>query len=326
MKVLSAMGVSIVFITHRLEEVFKVADHITILRDGQLVKSCLISELDMDTVVRGMVGRELREQFPARILTKNQTVRPVVLTVENATRRNEFYNASFSLRKGEILGFAGLVGAGRTELMEAIFGINQLEQGNIKINGGVIKINTPTVGVKAGIGLIADDRKLKGLVTEASVLFNLIMATQLKLATKWGWRSKKLEEEAAEEIISKLKVKLSSIHQHVFRLSGGNQQKVAIGKTLNTESAILIFDEPTRGIDVGAKREIYFLIRKLAEEGAAIIIVSSELEELLGLSDRIIVMCQGRIAGELSIEQATQEKIMEMAIGLYESNEHGIEL
>ncbi|MFQ5822781.1 MAG: sugar ABC transporter ATP-binding protein [bacterium] len=326
MRTLSTKGVCIIFITHRLEEVFQVGDHITILRDGQLIKSCLISELDMDTVVRGMVGRELREQFPARIPTKYETARPLVLKVENATRRNEFYNVSFSLHKGEILGFAGLVGAGRTELMEAIFGINQLELGSIKINSEVVKVNSPTAGVKAGLGLIADDRKLKGLVTEASVLFNLSMATQLKFGTKWGWRLKKLEEEASEQLISRLKVKLSSIHQDVFRLSGGNQQKVAIGKTLNTESTILIFDEPTRGIDVGAKREIYFLIRKLAEEGAAIIIVSSELEELLGLSDRIIVMCQGRMAGVLSIEQATQEKIMEMAIGLHSSNELGNEV
>ncbi|MFQ5864471.1 MAG: sugar ABC transporter ATP-binding protein [bacterium] len=326
MKTLSAKGVSIVFITHRLEEVFTAADHITILRDGQLIKSCPISELDMETVVRGMVGRELREQFPARIPTKDQTARPLVLNVENATRKNEFYNVNFSLRKGEILGFAGLVGAGRTELMEAIFGISQLEQGRIQINDEVVKINSPTVAVQAGIGLIADDRKLKGLVIDASVLFNLTMATQLKFAAKWGLRLKKLEKKAAQQLISKLRIRLASIHQHVFSLSGGNQQKVTIGKTLNTESTILIFDEPTRGIDVGAKREIYFLIRKLAEEGAAIILVSSELEELLGLSDRIIVMCQGRIAGELAIEYATQEKIMEMAVGLHESNERGFEV
>lgn len=325
-KILSAKGVTIIFITHRLEEVFKVADHITILRDGQLVNSCPISIVDMDAVVRGMVGRELREQFPERIQLKAQNKRPLVLKVENATRGSEFYNVSFSLHQREILGFAGLVGAGRTELMESIFGVKQLERGSIEINGEVVNINSPTVGVQKGLGLIADDRKLKGLVTDASVLFNLTMATQLKFATQWGWRFKKLEEDAAKQLISKLKIKLSSIHQHAFRLSGGNQQKVAIGKTINTDSAILIFDEPTRGIDVGAKREIYFLIRQLAKEGAAIIIVSSELEELLGLSDRIIVMCQGRIAGELSIEQATQEKIMEMAVGLHESNEYGFEV
>ncbi|MFQ6115321.1 MAG: sugar ABC transporter ATP-binding protein [bacterium] len=361
MKALSAKGVSFVFITHRLEEVFTVSNHITILRDGQRVKSCPIAEVDKHAIIHAMVGRELREQFPPRSLaeksifaqhppfdsaqgeanflhgeqsrtmnsqisglfnkasrsiSKVESCRPIVLKVENATRDKEFFNVSFLLRKGEILGFAGLVGAGRTELMEAIFGITKLDRGKIELYGKAVQINSPTEGVRAGLGLIADDRKMKGLVTEASVVFNMSMATQRKFATRGGWRLKASEEEAAKQLISKLKIKLTSIQQHIFRLSGGNQQKVAIGKTLNTDSSILIFDEPTRGIDIGAKREIYFLIRKLAEEGAAILLVSSELEELLGLSDRILVMHQGSIAGELSAEEATQEKIMQLAVGL----------
>ena len=326
MKILSEKGVSIVYITHRLEEVFSVAHYITILRDGQLVRSCQRSEMDMHGVIKDMVGRELSEQFPPRTAKHEIADREPILKVEKATRDKEFYDVSFDVRRGEILGIAGLVGAGRTELMEAIFGVSKLDQGNIEINGKAVKISSPSKAVQRGIGLIADDRKLKGLVTEAGVDFNLSMATQRKFATRWGWRLQSREVEAAEHLIDRMKIKLHSLHQHVSRLSGGNQQKVAIGKSLNTDSRILIFDEPTRGIDVGAKREIYFLIRKLAEEGAAIILVSSELEEILGLTDRILVMHEGQLKGMLNAEDATQEKIMHIAIGISDSTEGGIDV
>jgi ribose transport system ATP-binding protein len=322
-KILADKGVSIVYITHRLEEVFQIAHHITILRDGELVRSCPINELDMHTVVHDMVGRELSEQFPPRLKKGKKITTDPVLRVEKVSRKNEFHNVSFSAFAGEILGIAGLVGAGRTELVEAIFGINKIDQGKINIRKKTVKISSPTQAVNAGIGLIPDDRKVKGLVTDASVVFNLSMATEQKFATRFGWRMQNWEINSAESLVEKLRIKLHNLSQHVAGLSGGNQQKVAIGKTLNTDSPILIFDEPTRGIDVGAKREIYFLLRQLADDGAAIILVSSELEEILGLSDRIIVMCQGCITGELPASEATQETIMHMAVGIHESLESG---
>lgn len=315
MKALKEKGVSFIFITHRLQEVFEIADDISILRDGELVKSCSSSDLDVDSVVRLMVGRELREQFPQRKVFQHSS-KPVVLQVENLSQPPNFYDISFKLHQGEILGFAGLMGAGRTELMEAIFGVKKPVSGMIEVNGHLVKITSPTEAVRTGLGLIADDRKTKGLVTEAEVLFNLVMATQFKFATRWGWRLKGLEKKSASDLISQLRIKVSSLQQPVLNLSGGNQQKVAIGKTLNTDSSILIFDEPTRGIDVGAKREIYFLIRELADRGASILLVSSEMEELLGLCDRILVMHQGHITGALPVENATQEKIMKLAVGV----------
>ena len=315
-KILSERGVGIIYITHRLEEVFTIAHHITILRDGDFVRSCPISEMDMHAVVRDMVGRELAEQFPPRSSPAVKRNNKIALKVKSATIEKEFYNVSFAVQEGEILGMAGLVGAGRTELVEAIFGVNKLDSGTIEINKKPVRISSPTHAVRSGIGLIPDDRKLKGLVAEAAVDFNLGMATQRKFASRWGWRFQSRETVAAQNIIKRLQVKLHSLQQHVSRLSGGNQQKIAIGKSLNTDSSILFFDEPTRGIDVGAKREIYFLLRKLADDGAAIILVSSELEEILGLSGRILVMHQGRIMGEYYANEATQEKIMQMAVGI----------
>lgn len=316
LKLLSERNVSIVYITHRLEEVFRIADSITILRDGEFISSCPVSEIDKQTIVRNMVGRELSEQFPPKPLLSEKKNREQALKVKNATRNDEFYDVSFNVQKGEILGIAGLVGAGRTELVEAIFGVNKLDKGTIDLNGTPVRFGSPTQAVTAGLGLIPDDRKLKGLIPEAGVDFNLGMATQHKFASRLGWRFQEREAHAAQILIERLQVKLHSIKQKVSSLSGGNQQKIAIGKSLNTDSSVLFFDEPTRGIDVGAKREIYFLLRKLSDEGAAIVLVSSELEEILGLADRILVMHQGRLMGEFSAQEATQEKIMQMAVGM----------
>ena len=299
-----------------LEEVFRIADSITILRDGEFISSCPVSEIDKQTIVRNMVGRELSEQFPPKPLLSEKKNREQALKVKNATRNDEFYDVSFNVQKGEILGIAGLVGAGRTELVEAIFGVNKLDKGTIDLNGTPVRFGSPTQAVTAGLGLIPDDRKLKGLIPEAGVDFNLGMATQHKFASRLGWRFQEREAHAAQILIERLQVKLHSIKQKVSSLSGGNQQKIAIGKSLNTDSSVLFFDEPTRGIDVGAKREIYFLLRKLSDEGAAIVLVSSELEEILGLADRILVMHQGRLMGEFSAQEATQEKIMQMAVGM----------
>ncbi|MFQ5675035.1 MAG: sugar ABC transporter ATP-binding protein [bacterium] len=320
LKRLNSNGVSLIYITHRLQEVFEIAHHISVLRDGRLVNSGPVSQVDIHSVVRDMVGRELREQFPARTATADSSSSPVALRITGAGKHGRFSNLRFELRQGEILGLAGLVGAGRTEFLEAIFGINGLPAASIEVFGKELRTKSPTTAVQAGLGLIPDDRKTKGLVTEASVTFNLNMGTQRKYASRFGWRQKKRELAAAERLIADLKIRITSAQQPVTRLSGGNQQKVVIGKTLNTDSRILIFDEPTRGIDVGAKREIYFLLRDLADAGAAIILVSSELEEILGLSDRIIVMHQGRITGELATETATQEAIMRLAVGMQSQN------
>ncbi len=315
-RILKERGVSIVYITHRLTEVFRIADCISILRDGKLVRCCPLTQLDMHDVVRSMVGRELSEQFPPKKKFQDANADRTRLRIEGATRENEFYDVSFEVRSCEILGIAGLVGAGRTELVEAIFGVRKLDQGTIEMDQKPIRIDSPNAAVRLGIGLIPDDRRIKGLVPDAAVHFNLSMATQKKFAKHGGWRSKKNELTAARRLADRLQIKLHSLEQHVSRLSGGNQQKVAIGKLLNTQSSILIFDEPTRGIDVGAKREIYHLIRQLADEGAAVVLVSSELEEILGLSDRILVMHHGRVTGEIMAEEATQENIMQMAVGI----------
>ncbi|MFQ5651819.1 MAG: sugar ABC transporter ATP-binding protein [bacterium] len=314
LKTLSQRGVSIVFITHRLPDVFKTCHHVSILRDGLLVKSCAISELDMDTMVRDMVGRELREQFPAKDDSADLKSNPVALRVKHASLERHFDDVSFEVHTGEILGFAGLAGAGRTELVESIFGIHKLQTGSVQVFDQAMSPATPTQAVEAGLGLIADERKTKSLVLDKDVGFNLNLANQRKFATRWGWRLQQREQEAAEHLVSLLQIKSSGLQQPVLKLSGGNQQKVAIGKTLNTDAKVMIFDEPTRGIDVGAKREIYFLLRQLAARGAAIILVSSELEEILGLCDRILVMHQGRVVGELLAGEATQEKIMRLAV------------
>jgi len=321
MKVLKEKGVSFIYITHRLEEIFEVADFITILRDGRRVTSCPVSSVDIDSVIHDMVGRELQEQFPPKRSAPRDVQQIPALKVENATREGEFYDVNLSVYYGEILGIAGLVGAGRTELVEAIFGVTTLHAGIIHSNGRMMRIASPKSAVNSGVGLIADDRKVKGLVTDAAVEFNLIMSTQDKFASPLGWRRKRQERVASQKLVEQLNIKLHSLQQSIEHLSGGNQQKVAIGKTLNTDSLVLIFDEPTRGIDVGAKRDIYFLIRELADNGAAVILVSSEMEEILGLCDRIVVMHNGRITGELDGNVATQEKIMQLAVGLEHSTE-----
>ncbi len=308
-------GVAIVFITHRLQDVFQICQHVTILRDGALIRSCPIAELDMDAMIADMVGREMNEQFPKRETDSDISQNPVALEVRGAGDGVHFREVSFSVRKGEILGFAGLAGSGRTELLEAIFGAADLPRGEITLFGKALRLDSPTRAVRAGLGLIADDRKTKSLVLDKEVDFNLNMSSQHKYATRWGRRIKEQEKHAAHRLSESLHLKTTGLDQFVLNLSGGNQQKVAIGKTLNSDASVLIFDEPTRGVDVGAKREIYFLLRRLAQQGTAIILISSELEEILGLSDRIVVLHDGRIAGELDAADATQEEIVRLAVG-----------
>jgi ribose transport system ATP-binding protein len=269
-----------------------------------------IAETSYEEIVRMMVGRQLGERFPEREVPAGDEK----LRVENLASEGSFSGISFSVKKGEILGVAGLMGAGRTEIMEALFGYRKITAGKIFIDGKETRIHRPTDAIRAGIGFITEDRKSKGLVLGMSVEENVTLAC-LKRISKRGVISKKEEARFADGMIGKLHVKTSGRDQAVKSLSGGNQQKIVIGKWLGIRPEILILDEPTRGVDVGAKKEIYHLMDELTKEGVTIIMVSSELEEVLGMSDRIMVICEGKLAAVLDRNEADQEKIMQAATG-----------
>ncbi len=307
---LKADGVSIIYISHRLEEIFEIADRVTVLRDGALVATKEVADTDRADIIRMMVGRELGETFPKQQIEAG----PVALQVKNLTRTGALEDVSFSVKQGEILGIAGLVGAGRTEVARAIFGADPIDSGQILIYGKPVEIRSPRHAISLGIGLVTEDRKALGLVLGMAVRENISLAN-LNILTRLGFIRRGREREVAEGYVEDILIKTPSIEQAVQNLSGGNQQKVVLAKWLFTKSRVLIFDEPTRGIDVGAKTEIYQLMNRLAESGAAIIMISSELPEVLGMSDRILVMHEGRLAGELSRNEATQERIMHLATG-----------
>ncbi len=307
---LKADGVSIIYISHRLEEIFEIADRVTVLRDGALVATKNVADTDRADIIRMMVGRELGETFPKQ----NIDTGSVALEVRNLTRNGVLNDVSFSVKQGEILGIAGLVGAGRTEVARAIFGADSIDSGQILINGKPVDIRSPRHAISLGIGLVTEDRKALGLVLGMAVRENISLAN-LNILTRLGFIRRGKEREVAEGYVEDILIKTPSIEQAVQNLSGGNQQKVVLAKWLFTKSKVLIFDEPTRGIDVGAKTEIYQLMNRLAESGAAIIMISSELPEVLGMSDRILVMHEGKLAGELSRQEATQERIMQLATG-----------
>lgn len=306
---LKAQGVTMVYISHRMDEIMKITDRITVLRDGEYVKTLNTKETNLDEIIKAMVGRTIYEE------PKNQSNvspdAPVVLKVSNLNSK-DVKDASFELRKGEILGFAGLMGAGRTEIARLVFGADQMTSGKIEINGQEVSISSPENAVKCGIGYLSEDRKRYGLATGLSVSENIVMA-DLKDFTKNGVIQSDKIKKVSQEYVEKINIKTPSVNQLIRNLSGGNQQKVIIAKWLVRNCEILIFDEPTRGIDVGAKNEIYKIMNELADEGKSIIMISSELEEVLRMSDRIICMCEGRITGELDISEATQEKIMSFA-------------
>lgn len=307
---LKSSGVSIVYISHRLEEVFQIADRVTVLRDGKRIATKDVGELTRDEIIRLMVGRELTQMIPKVPAPIGDTV----LELRNLSTRDRLRDISFSVRRGEVLGIAGLVGAGRTELARAIFGADPIEHGEILLEGRPVRIRSPRDAIRLGIGLVTEDRKAQGLVLGMVVRENITLAN-LGALTRLSFVMAGREREVARKMVSDLTIKTPTIEQTVQNLSGGNQQKVVLAKWLFTESRVLIFDEPTRGIDVGAKTEIYQLMNDLAARGAAIIMISSELPEIIGMSDRILVMHEGRIAGELSREQATQERIMHLATG-----------
>lgn len=309
-KELKEEGKSIVYISHRLNEVFQICDDITVLRDGELIGEKSVSELDENQIIEMMVGRKLEEQYPRIPYETGETI----LEVKGIT--NKFVkNASFSLKKGEVLGVAGLMGAGRTELARTIYGIFKMDQGEILINGKKASIVGPQSALSHGIAYVSEDRKANGILLGLSVKENMTLSSLKSCCNRWGQVSRKIEEDCAKKYIKGMSIKTSSTQKLLKYLSGGNQQKVSIAKNLNTNPKVLILDEPTRGVDVSAKKEIYHLINKYREEGMSIIMISSEIPEILGMSDKVMVMHEGRIKGILNIEDASQESIMSLAVG-----------
>jgi ribose transport system ATP-binding protein len=303
-------GVSMVYISHRMEEIFTICDRITVMRDGKTVDTKPIPETNFDEVVKKMVGRELTDRFPKREATPGETV----LQVKGLTNKKSFHDISFSVRAGEIVGVSGLMGAGRTEIMRGIFGLDSIDRGEVLLNGKKVSIKSPSQAVKLGIGFITEDRKDEGLVLDFSIKENIALPILSSFAPK-GVINEKSEADFVHMLIKRLTVKTESAETRVGDLSGGNQQKVVIAKWIGISPKVLILDEPTRGVDVGAKREIYQLMNELTDRGVAIIMVSSELPEILGMSDRVLVVHEGKITGELKKEEATQEKIMTLATG-----------
>ena len=309
-KKLKARGVSIIYISHRLEELPEIADELTILRDGALVRHCGIDAIDKDEIIRCMVGRELTNLFNKT----ETTIGDVVLKATNFSGP-AYEHISFELRKGEILGFAGLIGAGRTEVMRAICGQDPRLCGDLELAGCPIQIKSPSDAIRAGIAMVSEDRRRFGLITIRSVLENVSLAHIREFVNPLGLIKKTDEFNAVKAQIDRFRIKTSGVHAQVRSMSGGNQQKVVLAKWMLKQPRVLIMDEPTKGIDVGAKHEIYKLMCELASKGIGIVMISSELPEVLGMSDRIIVMADGHIKGILSRNEATQEGIMRLSAG-----------
>ena len=305
---LKKRGVTIIYISHRLEEVFRIANEVTILKDGQLVGTKPIKDLSRGELVKMMVGRTLEEVFPVSL---NQLGNPV-LQVDEISTKTILNQVSFNLREGEILGVAGMVGSGRTELARAIFGADPLTSGTIKIKGQDVVFKNPADAIRSKISLVPEDRKNHGLFTKLSILNNITLPILSKIS-RWGFTDKKQENEIVERERQIHSIDMTSGNQEVQYLSGGNQQKVVLSKSLQTIPEVIIMDEPTRGVDVGAKFEIYQLIRQLNKDGIAILMISSELPEILGLSDRILVMREGKIVAELTPNETNEEMIIEFA-------------
>lgn len=311
MRRLQARGVAIIYISHRLEELFAVGDRVTVLRDGRRVATHRIAEVSTAQLVRLMANRELKEHFPKQKTAAGEEL----LRVEGLAAGKKLKGISFSLRRGEVLGLAGLLGAGRTELARAIFGADEIDGGRIWIKGREARIKSPAAAIKQGLGFLTEDRKTQGLVLALSVKDNIGLPNVSRLS-RFGVINTAAEEKLALRFVNDLRIKTPGLKQKVLYLSGGNQQKVVLSKWLAREADILIFDEPTRGIDIGAKVEIYQLMNRLTAQGAGIIMISSELPEILGMSDRILVMHQGRLSGEFEAAEATPEKILHAALGV----------
>lgn len=305
---LAAKGVGLVYVSHRMEEIFQICQRITVLRDGVSVGTQNVAEIGFDDVVRMMVGRELTERFPER----DVSVGEVKLSVNGLCDGDKVRDVSFEVRAGEVLAFAGLIGSGRTEIANALFGLSPKNSGNIRLNGQSLNIRSPSDAIAAKIAYVTEDRKAKGLILNMSVCQN---STLVHLPSQNGIISQQAEKDYIQAAVKKLKIKVANTEEAVRRLSGGNQQKVVLAKWLKEMPEVLILDEPTRGVDVGGKAEIYRIINELAAQDVAIIMISSELPEVLGVSDRVAVMHEGSLKGILNTKQATQEHIMALAAG-----------
>ncbi|MBR4014591.1 MAG: sugar ABC transporter ATP-binding protein [Anaerotignum sp.] len=307
---LQAKGVSIVYISHRMEEIFELCDRITVLRDGEYVGTENIQDIDLDHVVQMMIGRAIGERFPKR----NVTVGDEVLRVEGLSSGKLFHDVSFDVKAGEVVGVSGLMGAGRTEIMNAIFGNIHLDSGKIFMNGKEVKIKNPRQAIAAGIGFITEDRKTEGLLLEKSIAENIEITNLPKVANGFVLNKPK-QRAVVKKGIEDFHIKCFGPDHECNNLSGGNQQKVVLAKWIYTEPKLLILDEPTRGVDIGAKKEIYTIINEMTAKGVAVIMVSSELPEVLGMSDRIVVVHEGRVTGILNAAEADQAKVMTLATG-----------
>jgi rhamnose transport system ATP-binding protein len=303
-------GVAILFVSHRLEEVFKLADRLTVLRDGTHIITAPVSEMNTEQIIKHMVGRELSNLYPK----SEAVIGEVALEVRQLTRSGVFADVSFQLRRGEILGFSGLVGAGRTEMARVLFGIDRAESGEIWLKGKKVRIRSPQQAMEYGIAYVPEDRHQQGLVVNFSIAANVTLAI-LQQVSRLGLLDPRREQKIAGEYSSQLSIRSSGVEQLVNALSGGNQQKVVLSKWLATNPSVLILDEPTRGIDVGAKAEVHRIISDLAARGLAIILISSELPEVLAMADQIIVLHEGRVAGTFTRSEATQERVMFAATG-----------
>ena len=307
---LKAHGCGIIYISHRLEEVFAIADRITVLRDGETVETCERAGVDRAALIRMMVGRELSVVFPKRAVPLGE----VALELRNVSHRaTGVTDVSCSVRQGEILGLAGLVGSGRTQLAEILFGLTPADEGEIRVHGQVVRLTSPRDAIDAGIAYVPEDRRQHGVVLEMSVASNASLAS-LENVSRRGLIDRALEQAAAERDVERFRIKTPSVAAEVGTLSGGNQQKVALARWLSTDPSILILDEPTQGVDVGSKAEIHSLMQTLAEQGLAIVMISSELPEILGMSDRIAVMRAGRIRGIIERADATQAAVLALAL------------
>jgi rhamnose transport system ATP-binding protein len=308
---LRAEGVGIIYISHRLDEVFAIADRVTVLRDGDSLGTYDAATLDREGLIRLMVGRELSSIFPKRPLPLGDTV----FEVSNlSSRAAGIRRVSFAVRAGEILGLAGLVGSGRTELAETIFGLTPAEEGEIRLQGSAVTLRSPRDAITAGIAYVPEDRLRHGIVLAMSIAANTTLAN-LTAISRRGWLDEPAERATAQYFVDRLNVRAPSIFAEAGSLSGGNQQKVAVARWLATDPRVLILDEPTQGVDIGAKSEIHGLMQDLAERGVAIVMISSELPEVLGMSDRIAVMREGTIVGVLSRQEATQQAVLALALG-----------
>lgn len=302
-------GITVIYISHRLEEIFQICDRVTVMRDGNIIGTGNISDLSKEQIIEMMVGRKLNQEFPKR----KSKIGEVVLRAKGLRHGKKVKNVSFELKKGEILGFAGLVGAGRTETMRLLFGADPMTTGSVEVRGKMVHIGNPLEAKEVGIALLPEDRKKQGLLLESPITENISLVKLKKVMTN-GLINRKREKEVAREYFKSLKIKAPSVTQRVNFLSGGNQQKVVIAKWLFSDADIFILDEPTRGIDVGAKYEIYLLMNELVAQGKSIILISSEMNEIIAMSDRIMVMHDGKICAELNGQEITPENVLKHAI------------